>query len=50
MQFEILNDSDNNNEENKISKSFDNTIENENIKISPIIGKSSLNENENQEY
>jgi len=50
MQFEILNDSDNNNEENKISKSFDDTLENENIKISPIIGKSSLNENENQEY
>ena len=50
MQFDILSDNDNNNEENKISKSFDDTIENENIKISPIIGKSSLNENENQEY
>jgi hypothetical protein len=50
MQFDILSDNYNNNEENKISKSFDDTIENENIKISPIIGKTSLNENENQEY
>lgn len=49
MQFEILNDSEINNEENKISKLFDDSMENENNKISPIIGKSSLKENEKQE-